>query len=66
LDRLSQSSAENSKADDHPVSNSMQKMGVLPAQKEGWTFTITLTPAHLLLALSIAANVALGVLWANQ
>ena len=44
----------------------MQKMGVLPAQKEGWTFTITLTPAHLLLALSIAANVALGVLWANQ
>ena len=42
-------------------------MGGSPShQKEGWTFTITLTPAHLLLALSVAVNVALGVLWANQ
>jgi len=66
LDRLSQSSDDNSKAGDHLTSKSMQKMAGLPPWKEGWTFTITLTPAHLLLALSVAVNVALGVLWANQ
>ena len=44
----------------------MQKMAGSQSLKEGWTFTITLTPAHLLLALSVAVNVALGVLWANQ
>ena len=66
-DRVSQSS--NSQAGDYLPSESMQKMAPgSPAQKkmEGWTFTITLTPAHLLLVLSVAVNVALGVLWANQ
>ena len=63
---MSQSSDDNSKAGDHLTSKSMQKMAGLPPWKEGWTFTITLTPAHLLLALSVAVNVALGVLWANQ
>merc|ERR1719239_1442879 len=67
LDRVSQSSADNSQAGDHLASKSMTKMGGSSShQKEGWTFTITLTPAHLLLALSVAVNVALGVLWANQ
>merc|ERR1719239_1951749 len=66
LDRVSQSSADNSQAGDHLASKSMPKMGGSPSQKEGWTFTVTLTPAHLLLALSVAVNVALGVLWANQ
>ena len=65
---MSQSSDDNSKAGDQLASKSMQKKtGLLPSQKkEGWTFTITLTPAHLLLGLSVAINVALGLLWANQ
>ena len=48
----------------------MHKMAAAASQPqqmpEGWTFTVTLTPAHLLLGLSVAVNVALGVLWASQ
>ena len=33
---------------------------------KAWTLTLTITPAHLLLALSVAANVALVVLWGRQ
>ena len=54
---MSQSSEINSKSADENMAS---------PRKEGWTLTITLTPAHLLLGLSVAVNVALGLLWANQ
>jgi len=68
LDRLSLSSDENpSQAGKHKPMHKKAAAASQPQQKsEGWTFTVTLTPAHLLLGLSVAVNVALGVLWASQ
>ena len=34
--------------------------------KAGWSLTITITPTGLILATSIAVNVALAVMWLRQ
>jgi len=48
------------------VSQTSQTSSPHPQTKAGWSLTITLTPTGIILATSIAVNVALAVMWLRQ